>query len=247
MEEKDYLFSYYEIPEDDSIIWRYLDLAKFVSFLKDKSLFMTRADHFDDKFEGAVCSLKDKDAYDAQSEAYYSQLFEGKVSSKDFVEGLHKGGVLFRKNSFINCWCESAHESMAMWQLYSGGFVPKGVAIKSTVGRLRKSIGKEVEIGRIKYVNYDETWSNVNEALWRKRLSFEYEREVRIRIITDGGLSQTPPECRLLPVDLNILIDSVYISPMAEEWFKDVVEDIMKKYEISKDVHHSRLDDKALY
>lgn len=30
----------YEIPEDDSVIWRFLDLAKFISLLKEKTLFM---------------------------------------------------------------------------------------------------------------------------------------------------------------------------------------------------------------
>ena len=51
----------YIIPEDDSVIWRFLDLAKFISLLKDSALFMTRADKFEDQFEGAVCLLKDSD------------------------------------------------------------------------------------------------------------------------------------------------------------------------------------------
>lgn len=51
----------------------------------------------------------------------------------------------------------------------------------------------------------------VNEALWRKRLSFEYEHEVRVRDITEGGLSPTPPEFILLPASLEELIDSVFV------------------------------------
>ena len=136
---------------------------------------------------------------------------------------------------------------MAMWRLYAASNEPKGVAIKSNVGSLRKSIGHDVEIGRIQYIDYSKTWLNPNEALWRKRLSFEYEHEVRIRITPKGGLSKTPPENMMLPVDLNTLIKAVYVSPMADNWFKDVVSDVMMKYDIEKDVFHSQLDSSALF
>lgn len=50
-----------------------------------------------------------------------------------------------------------------------------------------------------------------------------------------------------LSVELEELIDSVFVSPMAEPWFKGVVEDVMKKYGVNKEVLHSGLDSKALY
>ena len=69
-----------------------------------------------------------------------------------------------------------------------------------------------------------------------------------MRIITEGGLSPTPPEFMSLPVDLDELIEFVYVSPMAESWFKDVVEDVLRKYGLEeKKVFHSALDDKALF
>ena len=78
-------------------------------------------------------------------------------------------------------------------------------------------------------------------------MSFEYEHEVRIRITPKAGLSNNPEEFMMLSVDLNELIEAVYVSPMAESWFKTVVEDILEKYNVEKAVHHSRLDSKALY
>ena len=68
-----------------------------------------------------------------------------------------------------------------------------------------------------------------------------------MRIITGGGLSPNPPEFLTLPVDLDELIESVYVSPMAEPWFRDVVEDVLRKYGLEKKVYHSALDDKALF
>ena len=46
---------------------------------------------------------------------------------------------------------------------------------------------------------------------------------------------------------LDDLIESVYVSPMAASWFKDIVADILNKYGLNKDVSHSSLDDRALY
>jgi len=48
-----------EIPEDDSVIWRFLESAKFISQLKERALYLPRPDKFEDQFEGAVCPLAD--------------------------------------------------------------------------------------------------------------------------------------------------------------------------------------------
>ena len=244
---EEYFYTDYEIPEDDSVIWRFLDLAKFISLLKDKALFMTRADKFEDQFEGAVCALGDSDKYDEALKAYYSECLDGKPVSEQLIKNEHYAIQMIRKNSFMNCWFEGTYESIAMWRLYASGKDAKGVAIKTTVGRLKKAIGRYVEIGRVDYIDYSKVWPNANEALWRKRLSFDYEHEVRVRIITEGGLSPTPPEFMMLPVNLDEMIESVYVSPMAETWFKNVVVDLLEKYGLNKQVFHSALDDRALY
>ena len=48
-----------EISEDDSVIWRFLDLAKFISLQKERALYLPRPDKFEDQFEGTVCPLAD--------------------------------------------------------------------------------------------------------------------------------------------------------------------------------------------
>lgn len=241
------LYTDYEIPENDSVIWRFLDLVKFIALLKDGAFYLTRADKFEDHFEGAVCALKDSEGYDTALGDYYSDCLGGSPVSEQLIEDQHRAVQLIRRNSFLSCWFEGTFESIAMWRLYASGKDAKGVAIKTTVGSLKKAIGHPVEIGRIEYIDYSQVWPNPNEALWRKRLSFEYEHEVRIRVIPEGGLSLTPPEFMQLPVNLDMLIESVYVSPMAEPWFKDIVEDLLKKYGFNKEVHYSSLDDPALY
>ncbi len=57
--DKEPFYPDYQIPEDDSVIWRFLDLAKFISLQKERALYLTLADKFEDQFEGAVCPLAD--------------------------------------------------------------------------------------------------------------------------------------------------------------------------------------------
>jgi len=57
--DKETFYPDFEIPEDDSVIWRFPDLAKFISQLKERALFLPRADKFEDQSEGAACPLAD--------------------------------------------------------------------------------------------------------------------------------------------------------------------------------------------
>ena len=42
-----------KLPEDpDTIVWKYLDLSKFLDLLLSKKLFMSRSDKFEDQYEG---------------------------------------------------------------------------------------------------------------------------------------------------------------------------------------------------
>lgn len=42
-------------PEcEEARVWRYMDFTKFVSFIESRCLYFTRADNFDDPFEGSL-------------------------------------------------------------------------------------------------------------------------------------------------------------------------------------------------
>lgn len=43
-----------ELSLENSTIWRYLDLAKFIGLIQSNSLFLSKADMFDDPFEGTI-------------------------------------------------------------------------------------------------------------------------------------------------------------------------------------------------
>jgi hypothetical protein len=51
------------IPED-KIVWRYMALWKFIHLLKNKTLWFTRIDKFDDHLEGVVTQQERKRRYE---------------------------------------------------------------------------------------------------------------------------------------------------------------------------------------
>ena len=41
-------------PQDEDAVWRYMSFEKFANMLATESLFFTRADRYEDKFEGYI-------------------------------------------------------------------------------------------------------------------------------------------------------------------------------------------------
>jgi hypothetical protein len=86
-----------KLPEDpDTIIWKYLDLSKFVDLLLYKKLFMSRSDKFEDQYEGTF------------SEPTYEEI---KKLAKD--------------NRIAKMWSSAAGTLMNMNRLPCGKFLRK--------------------------------------------------------------------------------------------------------------------------
>ena len=85
----------------------------------------------------------------------------------------------------------------------------------------------------------------MQDVQWYKRKSFEHEKEVRIVQVRDDA----PPSCLgvSVPVDLDVLIENIYVSPLAQPWFEDLANDILAKYGINKKVILSQLNREVFY
>ncbi|MFN8224152.1 MAG: hypothetical protein U0R50_13000 [Gaiellales bacterium] len=44
----------FNAPPDDTVVWRYIDLAKLISLLDHRALYFARADTLGDPHEGAL-------------------------------------------------------------------------------------------------------------------------------------------------------------------------------------------------
>lgn len=249
----------FESPNPDDKLWRYMDIAKFISMLSTNSLYFAPAASFDDPFEGAKGTLERETKWND----YYLEFFRYAIktapgiskeqSSGDKLEEtaqrllheLAQSGINDRKNTCISCWHCNEFESEAMWKLYSVNTM-NAVAIETTYHKLYQALDEDpyIDIGKVKYIDYRKQYSGIGcGAFWYKRKSFEHEREVRalIRNHNNNGKGVSHP------INLDILIENVYVSPYAPEWFAEVVRDVVKRYGLNKPVLYSAMSDRPFY
>ncbi len=227
-------------PKDENAkIWRYMDFTKFVSLLDKSALFFTRVGKLDDSFEGS-CPEK------------VIKFWEGKFGME------YPGGFYTHLNKFtaVNCWHLNKYESAAMWKMYLKS--NEGIAIQSTFKRLKDSLRDkehDVFLGRVRYIDYSRLVDPVEvftHPVIYKRKIFKHEQELRavIRKLPKKGFSKrsklTIAEGIYVPVDLNVLIDKIYLAPVSPVWQFELLKSILEKYQLNKEVVQSRMDDKPL-
>lgn len=230
------------------MIWRYLDFAKFMSLLDKQALFFSRADKLSDQFEGSWTRIN-LEEYSA-SFKNYSKVGEENL---DFLRNI-------RKYTIVNCWHWNEYESAAMWKLYNNS--DEGIAIQSNLDSLIKELKKieidgVLQIFDVKYIDF-ESFSmpkgDLTAPFFHKRKSFAHEQEIRAVIQQlpfnkSGQLDLTikPHESGInIPVDLNMLIKKILVSPTAPQWFMDLVCAVIKKYNLDKPVIQSSLAEPSL-
>ena len=144
-----------------------------------------------------------------------------------------------------------------MWNLYLKS--NEGVAIQTTFENIKEcfnQINENIYIGTVRYIDYDsDIFSsdksfafNFLRAFLHKRKSYSHENEYRA-IIWDNGSSELKMLASnesgiYIPVDLNILIEKIIVIPDSEEWFIELVTEMMVIYKLNKEVVRSVLDEK---
>jgi hypothetical protein len=243
----------FAMPEAGTAIWRYMSLAKLLSLVESGSLFFCYADRLGDPFEGALPKETQR-ASRQYAEAYMAP---------GTWERMAKGHNHLRKVTAISCWHMGEHESAAMWQLYAP--TGEGVAVRSTVGRLAGSLPQtptphrtgitDISIGRVKYLDYDRERIPEGNFYWpfvHKRRSYEHERELRALTITPAG---EPEHCApssgpggiAIPINVEQLIDRVFVAPSAPAWFEELIRAILGKLGLRVQVEKSRLGEDPLF
>lgn len=183
---------------ENSFLWRYIDISKLLSFVLNKSFFCTRLDKFEDKRKGTTLNHLTLKKLKSETEKFFHK---NKIGNSISVEV--GGGEMnkidneinqIQKSNFANCWfiAEEYSESVAMWNLYSS---PNSVAIKIKYSDFKNKLLKngftgygnsfQVVCGPIKYENFSNP--NVEEiklidSVFLKDLSFQHENEFRLII-----------------------------------------------------------------
>lgn len=230
-------------PSPGDKIWRYMDLARYLSLLGSSAIHFARADQMTDTWEGS---------YGQRNIDLLPAFYE---------DAEHMRGVMrnyraqWQQLVHLSCWHEAPYESAAMWDIYQRD--GRGVAVQTTWGRLTSSLrgNKPVFGARIEYVDYATYYISENipsEPFMHKRLSFAHEREIRLMTITgsDPWTVVNVPELihhaagpPVLPIEVELpqLIETVYVSPGAPDWVGEVVRQVTAQYGFKFNVLHSAL------
>jgi hypothetical protein len=212
---------------DETVVWRYMDLARFAVLLSESKLHFTRGSALraDDPYEihgraeGLERPVQRVIPAEQGSQALYALMSHEAASSVNNAS----------EHVFVNSWC-MASESLGMWMLY--GASGRGVAVRSTIGRVKAAIKRELDPDQYRFgaVEYDEERARafdfrqgtipVGRSVWKvlltlaltKRLAYQHEREWRAAIYQDSR--QKAPGIDI-PVDLDVLLEQVYAGPRA--------------------------------
>lgn len=223
------------LPENpETIVWKYLDLSKFLDLLISKKLFMSRSDKFEDQYEGTF------------SEPTFEEIKKLSVNNPEFLS-YYKS---HREKVVVSSWHINEYESFAMWQIFTQN--SEGLAIQSTIGRLQKAMEVEKDynqfIGEVNYIDYKKEYIPFDDMFFPflfKRKSFQYEREVRILSdLSEQGIKIN--DGLKIDVDINQLIEKIYIHPKSENWYKKLVIELVSKLGFDFEIEKSDLESDIL-
>lgn len=166
--------SFVEPQNGNARLWRYMDLARFLSILDTRTLFFP-----------SVATLAEIDPY--EGEPALAKIRAAGARGMESLRTFRLNAEVFKHLNFFNCWHMNDGESDAMWKLYIKG--SEGIAIQSTVDRLRKSFQSSpnytVYMGAVEYVDHAKlkpptSAMFVPSDYMFKRLAFQHEQEVRL-------------------------------------------------------------------
>jgi hypothetical protein len=250
--------------EDSEQIWRVMTFEKFMSILEYQTLYFARADKLgNDLFEGHFPRHRIKG--NTTTISSFRNPSDGKVNlniSKSYNQELDEHVDREYRNLaqmqaqclFANCWYRSKHESASLWKTYSQ---KNGIAILSTVGRLKKSFESsenQIYIFEIKYIDYNseafpsDAISFSFAPFVHKRKEYESEKELRALIFFPATQENIQRFDNLNGMEVNVnlhtLIEKIYSSPGSDQWFLDLLDKIMNRYKLQKKIEKSILSEK---
>lgn len=245
-------------------IWRYMDLAKFISLLSKKALYFANPNQFDDPYEFHLpkshnIAIKEKihkpyieDMNNIKIQMMKNKLgiekldefkiFEQKI---DNLPNQFKYAEIEAKNRFgVNCWHINDSENEALWKIYTNQ--GQGIAIETTVEKLEQSLKyhKKIIIDKIRYEDFDTALIEKGHKYYSgfiKRKAFEYEKEYRAMVLLDE--KDYGKGC-FVEVELDTLIERIHISPLMPKYFLDSVKFLCKS---ELDFLNERIVQSSLY
>ncbi len=211
-------------PADkDAKIWRYLDFCKFDSLLSRGKLYLRRLDLLPDQFEGRLTPSERNHWYVCLQ--YFGLLDQ--LNPDDLIKRQ-------REAAYVNCWNIDNFESAKMWKNFCAD--SNGVVIQSSYKKLALYENHKAfyYLGMVEYIdfsNYNPTPElNLFSILMHKNANdFAHENELRLLKICNFK-ENNKDEAALLEIDLDQVIENIYVHPDADQKFFDKIRAFTSKY-----------------
>ncbi len=190
-------------------MWRYMEMSKFNSMISTSSLWLSRADRFDDTFEGSI------------SDATRKIVKYGPDVTPEMIVHFNEIHRWWKQWTYVTCWQYADHENALMWSAYA----KSGVAIRTSFAELAAQLPDCAVMSPVMYKDYsrDLVPDGTHMRYFVKRHFFAPEREVRAVLIdappnaagTEDLERENPNAGVAIPVDLSRLIHAVVARPYA--------------------------------
>lgn len=199
------------MPDSGTRLFRFCPFDKFESLINQSSLYFRHISEFKDKSEGKYTDADIPIINHALGLPY-------EAPQRDPFDNLY----------YVNCWTEGTPSDERFWKEYAPG--KDGLAIASTPERIRGAFSSDksndVLMSHVWYIDRSSQltfkspqWAiNIIERCFAKdRDCFSWEKEVRLLHILKNTKEASVPSGIFMPIELNVLIDSVFVSPFAED------------------------------
>jgi hypothetical protein len=216
-----------------------MDLWKFLKIINTSSLFFPCVEMLGDNFEGKMPdevyqSMKAHEKRNGREDNFVDVF-------KNFMEDLSINKTL------ISSWNAAENESFALWKMYAKDKL--GIAIKTDFEKLKScfnNASEDIYIGEVSYFDNKNPEYDFGKfsTLLTKNIYYNFEKEVRCltRLEDDKTL-----RFKNIKVDLNELIDEVYLSPFAfESGLHEVIELLREKHKLNFKIRMSGISDSWL-
>jgi hypothetical protein len=232
-------------------IWRYLTHEKYLDLLEERALFFPRADLFPDSIEGSY-----PDANRVVRDLVWSRI-NISDEQREIIEGHSK---LAKALTYVSCWHVSEHESDAFWKIYAP--TEKGIAIQSTVWRLRACLPDFIHIHPVTYLDYRrqripdghslypfffktrEYWLENELRAVTGDLPMSHPGRLKAKIIVEGWSLVAGWSFQIAP---NELIEKVYVKPGCSKETLQSIEEESRQKGLTVPILRSALDAEPRY
>lgn len=257
-------------PDGSRDIWRYLTFPKFVSILDTESLWFSSASEFEDPYEGAVplptVQRRIADHVGEPEETDVDEVLQNSLAESLFHIGTMKASYMncWHLNSYesVAMWdlYSSEGKGIAIQSTvddFASSIEDRPVKWGSEMEEYDDPQDL-IELGKVEYIDYSEDEiprRNLTAPLFHKRKSYSHECEFRavyskvtdVAELLDGGEAHPDmfadfPAGEPVSVDLNQLIETVYIAPDSPTWFENAVEAVIREFEYDFETQRSSLE-----